>query len=382
MLSQTNSIEAFWGVHQGGIVTPPQNHCYFAAFDLTTERRDDVVQLLRTWTDAAARLTSGQTAQPLVEAADAVAADSAEALGVAPSRLTLTFGFGPGLFMKQGKDRYGLAAARPDALVDLPRFNGDQLVAEKTGGDLSIQACADDPQVAFHAVRQLARLTYDTAQLRWAQTGFRSTPADGGTPRNLMGFKDGTQTPEQIDRAIWVGDEGPAWMRGGSYLVVRRIRMALEHWDRTEVSFQEQTIGRHKYSGAPLGRKGEFEPLGLERNDADENPIIPESAHVRLANAAANGSADMLRRGYSYNDGVNFTAERWPPWRQGMEYDAGLLFICYQADPRTSFIRSFEKMAKFDMLNQFVTHTGGGLFACPGGVREGEFIGQDLFAQA
>ena len=235
----TNSIEAFWGVHQGGIVTPPQNHCYFAAFDLTTERRDDVVQLLRTWTDAAARLTSGQTAQPLVEAADVVAADLAEALGVAPSRLTLTFGFGPGLFMKQGKDRYGLAAARPDALVDLPRFNGDQLVAEKTGGDLPVQACADDPQVAFHAVRQLARLTYDTAQLRWAQTGFRSTPADGGTPRNLMGLKDGTQTPEQIDRAIWVGDEGPAWMRGGSYLVVRRIRMALETWGPHRGLFQE-----------------------------------------------------------------------------------------------------------------------------------------------
>jgi deferrochelatase/peroxidase EfeB len=340
-----------------------------------------VVRLLRTWTDSAARLTSGQTAQPLAEAGDAVAADSAEALGATPARLTLTFGFGPALFLKDGKDRYGLGASRPDALVELPRFNGDQLAPEKTGGDLSIQACADDPQIAFHAVRQLARLAYDAAQLRWAQTGFRSTPVDRGTPRNLMGFKDGTQVPEQIDRAIWVGDEGPAWMRGGSYLVVRRIRMALEHWDRTEISFQEQTVGRHKYSGAPLGLRGEFEPLGLDRNDADENPIIPEGAHVRLANAAANGSAEMLRRGYSYNDGVNFTAERWPPWRQGMEYDAGLLFMCYQADPRTSFIRSFEKMAKLDMLDQFVTHTGGGLFACPGGVREGEFIGQGLFAQ-
>ena len=101
---------------------------------------------------------------------------------------------------------------------------------------------------------------------------------------------------------------------------------------------------------------------------------------MRLANAATNDGAEILRRGYSYNDGVNFTAERWPPWRQGMEYDAGLLFICYQRDPRTGFIKIFENMAKFDMLNQFVTHIGGGLFACPGGVREGEFIGQRLFA--
>jgi deferrochelatase/peroxidase EfeB len=377
-----SNTEPFRGAHQGGIITTPQDHCYFAAFDLTTDKRDEVVELLRSWTAIAARLTSGQTAGPLDGDADRAAADSAEALGAAPARLTLTFGFGPGLFEKHGKDRYGLAASRPDALVDLPRFNGDQLVPERTGGDLSIQACADDPQVAFHAVRQLARMTYEVAELRWAQTGFRSIPANGGTPRNLMGFKDGTQTPEQIDRAIWVGDEGPAWMRGGSYLVVRRIRMALEHWDRTEVSFQEQTIGRHKYSGAPLGLKGEFEALDLDRNDTDENPIIPEAAHVRLANAAANGSAEVLRRGYSYNDGVSFTAERWPPWRQGMEYDAGLLFMCYQTDPRTGFIKSFEKMAKFDMLNQFVTHTGGGLFACPGGIHEVEFIGQRLFLQA
>jgi deferrochelatase/peroxidase EfeB len=365
-------VEPFWGEHQAGIVTPPQAHCYFAALDLTTDKRDGVIDLLRAWTDAAARMTNGQTAVP---PGDAVS-DSAEALGLAPSRLTVTFGFGAALFRQ---DRYGLAGLRPDALIDLPHFNGDQLVAEKTGGDLSIQACADDPQVAFHAVRQLVRLSYDAAELRWAQAGFSSRPADGTTPRNLMGFKDGTQAPEDVARAVWVGDDGPDWMRGGSYLVVRRVRMALEHWDRTNVAFQEQTMGRHKYSGAPLGLQDEFAPLGLDRNDADENPVIAENAHVRLGNAAANGAAEILRRGYSYNEGVNFTAERWPPWRQGMEYDAGLLFMCYQTDPRTGFVKLFEKMARFDMLNQYVTHVGGGLFACPGGVREGEFIGQRLF---
>ncbi len=277
-----NASEDFWGVHQGGIVTPQQDHCYFAAFDLTTDKRDDVVDLLRTWTAAAARLTAGQTAEPREEAVDAAAADSADVLGIAPARLTLTFGFGAGLFEKGGKDRYGLAAERPDALVDLPRFNGDQLVPEKTGGDLSIQACADDPQVAFHAVRQLARLAYDAAELRWAQTGFRSRSTHGGTSRNLMGFKDGTQTPQPIDKAVWVGDDGPSWMHGGSYVVVRRIRMALEHWDRTKVAFQEQTIGRHKYSGAPIGLKDEFDAAGLgadrcrrESNHSGERACAP-----------------------------------------------------------------------------------------------------------
>jgi deferrochelatase/peroxidase EfeB len=376
------ATEAFWGRNQAGIVTPQQAHTQFVALDLVTERRADVIALLRSWTEAAARMTAGQPAGPLDGDPDKPAGDSADATGLPPSRLTLTFGFGPGLFEKDGKDRYGLKAFRPPELTDLPRFNGDQLVPERTGGDLSVQACADDPQVAFHAVRQLARLAYDIAEMRWAQTGFLSRPADGSTPRNLMGFKDGTQSPADVDAAVWAGSGAPAWMQGGSYMVVRRIRMALEHWDRTKVSFQEQTIGRHKYSGAPLGLKDESAPLGLDRNDTDENPVIPEGAHVRLANAAENGTAEILRRGYSYNDGVNFTAERWPPWRQGIEHDAGLLFVCYQADPRTGFVKMFEKMAKFDMLNQFVTHTGSGLFACPAGARPGEYIGQRLFEAA
>ncbi|HTC08059.1 MAG TPA: iron uptake transporter deferrochelatase/peroxidase subunit [Acetobacteraceae bacterium] len=372
-------VEPFFGAHQGGIVTPAQDHTYLAAFDLRTTKREDVMKLLRSWTDTAARMSLGAPAAPPAATLDAPGTDSDEALGLTPARLTVTFGFGAGLFEKAGKDRYGLAVVRPAALVDLPRFNGDQLVPTRTGGDLSVQACSDDPMVAFHAVRQLSRLAYDIAEIRWTQSGFQSRQAKGGTPRNLMGFKDGTHSPPQVDPVVWVGTEGPAWMQGGSYVVVRRIRMALEHWDRTNVGFQEQTLGRHKVSGAPLGLRDEFAPLRLDRADKDGNPIIPENAHVRLANAASNGGAEILRRGYSYNDGVNFTAERWPPWRQGMEYDAGLLFVAYQRDPRTGFVKIFENMAKFDMLNQFVTHTGGGLFACPGGVREGEFVGQRLF---
>jgi deferrochelatase/peroxidase EfeB len=383
-----DDVESFWGTHQAGIVTPAQSHTYFAAFDLTATKRDDVVALFRLWTDAAARLTRGQPIESvqLKNAYDqepgTVTPDSGDAQALSPARLTITFGFGPGLFIKDSQDRYGLAARRPEAFVDLPKFTGDQLLLAMTGGDLSIQACADDPQVAFHAVRQLALVAFGMAEIRWAQTGFLSKPADGGTPRNLMGFKDGTQSPKQLDKAVWVGSDGPAWMQDGSYLVVRRIRIALEHWDRTKVGFQEQTIGRHKVSGAPLGLQDEYAPLGLDRTDADENPVIPEHAHVRMANAANVGAAEILRRGYSYNDGVNFVAERWPPWRQGIEYDAGLLFICYQADPRSGFIKTFEDMAKFDMLNQFTTHTGSGIFACPGGVRNGSFIGAALFENA
>ena len=405
----SKEVEPFWGLHQGGIVTPAQQHSYFAAFDLTTGKREDVIALLSSWTSAAARMAAGETAQALdgglnPVASDSVpkakgyeeeerrdprpmAADSGETLGLALARLTMTFGFGAGLFSKEGKDRYGLASHRPEALVDLPRFAGDQLVEAQSGGDLSVQACADDPQVAFHAVRQLARLAQNVAQIRWVQTGFLPGVKTGETPRNLMGFRDGTNNPsvndaKTMDRFVWVGNEGPAWMHGGSYVVVRRIRIALEHWDRMKVAFQEQTVGRYKYSGAPLGKRKEFDALDLDATDKDGNPIIAENSHVRLAAAAGNDGAQILRRPYSYNDGVNFTAERWPPWRQALEYDAGLFFVAYQRDPRTGFIRIYAKMSKLDMMNQFVTHVGGGLFACPPGPAKGEFIGQRLFESA
>jgi deferrochelatase/peroxidase EfeB len=385
--AQTNTAEPFWGGHQGGILTPLQQNTCFATFDLIATGRDDIIKMLQAWTAAAARMAGGRTAEPLGPDVSVPASDSGDTLGLSPARLTITFGFGAGLFTRDGQDRYGLAARRPAALVDLPKFNGDQLMAARTGGDLSVQACADDPQVAFHAVRQLARLAYNVAQIRWVQTGFSANFSAGETPRNLMGFKDGTNNPSindpgLMDKFIWVNDEGPDWMQGGSYVVVRRVRIALEHWDRMNLAFQEQTVGRHKYSGAPLGGTNEFDKADYDATDRDGNPIIPENAHVRLAAAVKNDGAQILRRPYSYNDGANFTAERWPPWRQEMEFDAGLFFVCYQRDPRTGFIKLFDKMSKFDMMNQFVTHTGGGLFACPGGVAEGGFIGQRLFEQA
>jgi deferrochelatase/peroxidase EfeB len=369
----------FYGPHQAGITTDQQSHTYFAALDLVTTQRSDLITLLQAWTKAAALMTSGQPVPTSVGGYDAKPiADSGENVGLSPSRLTITIGFGAGMFAKDGVDRYGLAAKRPAAFIDLPKFNGDQLVEARTGGDLSIQACADDPQVAFHAVRQLTRLAMNATQVRWVQAGFVSGAGADRTPRNLMGFKDGTQEPTDAHRFVWANGE-QRWMQGGTYLVARRIRIAIEHWDQMNVGFQEQTIGRSKQSGAPLGMHHEADPLPLGLNDKDGNPVIAEAAHVRVANAATNDGIQILRRGYAYNDGVSFVSERWPPWRQAMEYDAGLLFVSYQRDPMTGFIPMFTKMAKLDMLNQFTTHVGGGMFAIPGGVAPGEYLGQRLF---
>jgi deferrochelatase/peroxidase EfeB len=387
ILKPEATTEPFWGSHQSGIVTPAQAHTYIAAFDLTSARRAEVEGLLRQWTNAAALMSLGEAVEIPGAGGEPAEADPADVLGLSPARLTLTFGFGAGLFVKEGRDRYGLRERRPEAFVDLPNFPGEQLAPGRTGGDLLVQACADNPQVAFHAIRQLARLAYGVAQIRWVQVGFASDYGAGRTPRNLMGFKDGTGNPStanpaEMDAVVWAGDEAPPWMRGGSYLVIRRARIALEHWDRMKVSFQEQTFGREKISGAPLGAKNEFDPIDLDAKDADGNPIVPENSHVRLAHQASLEGARILRRSYSYNDGANFTAERWPPWRQGMEFDAGLIFIGYQRDLRSSFIKIFEKMSRFDMMNQFVTNTGGGHFAIPCGAAKGEFIGQRLFEAA
>ncbi|QGZ66611.1 iron uptake transporter deferrochelatase/peroxidase subunit [Paraburkholderia acidisoli] len=377
-------VEPFYAPHQAGIVTPQQSHTYVAAFDLATNSRDDVIKLLRQWTQTAARLTQGQTAGPLEGSGDNQSApDAGDVLGIGPAGLTITFGFGPGLFMAADKDRYGLAHRRPAALVDLPRFNGDQLVAEKTGGDLFIQACANDAQVAFHAVRELSRAAYGTVHMRWGQAGFVSGPR-GQTPRNLMGFKDGTNNPPISDAAamnqfVWAQAADAPWMEGGTYTVVRRIRITVEHWDQMERGFQEQVFGREKYSGAPIGKTREFDAVDLAAEDKDGNPLIPENSHVRLSNRDSNDGAQILRRSYSYNDGTNFYIERWPPWRQETEYDAGLIFIAHQADPRKGFIPINDRLAKFDMMNQFTTHVGSAIFACPPGAKPGSFIGAGLF---
>ncbi len=381
--------EPFFGPRQAGITTPQQRNLQFAVFDLATASRSDLVALMRAWTLAAARLTAGLPADHLGTTPSAPPGDSGEAIGLDPARLTLTltFGFGPELFLLDGKDRFGLAAARPPALVDLPPFPGEQLEPGKTGGAIAVQACADDPQIAFHAVRQLARIGEPAIALKWTQRGFSTAPrikgTARGTPRNLMGFKDGTMNPDPADpramaQFIWAGAEAPAWMQGGTYLVARRIRIALEHWDRMKLGFQEQVFGRRKYSGAPLGEAEEFAPLDLAATNPDGDPLIPATAHARLGAPALNGGAQILRRSYGYSDGADFVAERWPPWRQAIEYDAGLMFLAYQKDPRTGFIRTFETMSRLDALNQFTTHIGSGIFACPPGAETGSYLGQSL----
>jgi deferrochelatase/peroxidase EfeB len=371
-------VEPFFGTHQSGIATPQQDRLLFAAFDVTTTQRDDLVALLRRWTDAAARLMAGHdVGEPQANAA-APPTDTGEAVGLDPAHLTLTFGLGPTLFTRDGVDRFGLASRRPAALADLPSFAGDKLDPDRSGGDLCVQACSNDPLVAYHAVRNLARIARGTAVMRWSQQGFgrtSSTTSDQVTPRNLMGFKDGTNNlhaaTSAFDRHVWVrSDDGPAWMTGGSYLVARRIRMRIEIWDRSSLTDQERTIGRTKGEGAPLGGVHERDAIDLARNDEKGDPVVPVDAHVRLANQEATG-IHILRRGYSFTDGTDPVTG---------QLDAGLFFLAYQRDPRTQFVELQRKLAT-DALNEYIQHVSSALFAVPPGVsRSGDALGAALFA--
>ena len=362
----------FYGPHQAGIATAAQDRLHFAAFDLLSEDPEELRELMRAWTVAAAEATTGDMVGNVNDVQLAPPEDTGETVGLLPSRLTVTFGFGPSLFEKPG---LGLAGRRPAALQPLPPLPADELNPAESGGDVCVQACSDDPQVAFHAIRNLARIGRGTVAMRWSQLGFgrtASTSRSQDTPRNLMGMKDGTaniraEDTEAMDEFVWVGGEGPAWMRGGSYLVTRRIRMRLEVWDRTSLQEQERTIGRHKYSGAPLGGEDEFEPLPLE-TQRNGHPVIPRDAHVRLASAKENGGARILRRGYSFTDGVDESLG---------ELEAGLFFISFQRNPE-QFVAIQRRLGSMDALNEYIKHVGSALFAVPPGAEPGGYVGERL----
>jgi deferrochelatase/peroxidase EfeB len=372
-----NNVVPFAGTHQAGIVTPVQDRLLFATFDVITDDRAELVQMLRDWTTASRRMVLGQPVGRVNDDQDLPPDDTGEAIGLGPSSLTLTFGFGASLFTRPG-DPFGIAAKQPDALFPMPLFARDEIQSERSEGDLAIQSCADDPTVAFHAIRDLARIGRGVVALRWSQLGFGRTSVTDDrqvTPRNLMGFKDGTnnvvvEDTRALDEHVWVApSDEPAWMRGGSYLVTRRIRMMLEIWDRSTLADQELTIGRNKLEGAPLGAKLEHDSVNLAAKK-DGDLVIPEFAHIRLAAPEENDGAKMLRRGFSFTDGIDPVTN---------QLDAGLFFIAYQRDPRTGFIPVQENLAR-DTLNEYIRHDSSGTFACPPGVGASGYVGETLFA--
>lgn len=376
----------FYGTHQAGITTAVPDRLHIAAFDVTATSRDELIALLKEWTAAIASMTAGQEVGGAGAATDgsyeAPPEDTGEALDLSASHLTVTVGFGRSLFVDAaGKDRFGLKDKLPEALIEMPHFPKDALEPGRSDGDIVVQACADDPQVAVHAIRNLARIAMGTARVRWSQLGFgrtSSTSTAQTTPRNLFGFKDGTANPKAenasvMDEHVWVsGASGnSAWMNNGTYMVARRIRMTIETWDRSSLAEQEKVIGRTKKSGAPLSGGEEFTEPNFELA-GKTGPLIDTNSHVAIAHSSRNNGVQMLRRGFNYTDGSDNLGR----------LDAGLFFIAFVVDPRTHYVPMQNAMAKNDLLTEYLRHTGSGLYAVPAGVKDGEYLGQQLFETA
>ncbi|MEU4681763.1 iron uptake transporter deferrochelatase/peroxidase subunit [Streptomyces xinghaiensis] len=355
----------FHGKHQAGITTAPQSRGHLAAFDLLPDAgRKGAAALLRRWSRTAERLTTGR----------AVADDTAIALDAGPSSLTVTFGFGHSFF-----SRTGLEDRRPAALDPLPAFSSDALDPRRSNGDLWVQIGADDALVAFNALRALQKDAAGTARVRWQMNGFNRSAGATARPmttRNLMGQIDGTRNPRpeesDFEQRVFVpgggGAKDPEWMAHGSYAVVRRIRMLLDDWEELSREEQERVIGRRKDTGAPLTGGTETTPLDLEKTGPDGRPVVPANAHARISMPETNGGAALLRRPFSFHDGFD---EKGVP-------DAGLLFVCWQADPLRGFVPVQRKLDRGDALSPFIRHEASGLFAVPGGCEPGGYVGREL----
>ncbi|MEZ5184817.1 MAG: Dyp-type peroxidase [Candidatus Nanopelagicales bacterium] len=334
---------SFHGEHQAGIATPAQARAEVVALDLTTADPVKVRDLFQTWTDL---MSTG-----LSQTADAD-------LFAVPARLTATWGIGPGFL-----PTVGLSRLQPDGLAPLPEFSKDQLQKQWTGGDVLLQVGADDAVVAATAARHLVAAASGVTAVRWWQRGFTSA-----TRRNLMGQIDGTanlsESDPQYAQTLWSADTQPEWMRGGSYVAIRRIRMALEAWNAQPVEVQEAVIGRFKDTGAPLNGTDETDAVDLSAQTSQRELVIPADAHVRLSNPENTRGARIHRRSFSYDDG---------------EDGAGLIFMAWQADPRTGFIPIQARLDVGDALNKFTVAEGSALFACFPGCEPGGYVGQTLF---
>jgi len=370
--SNLATVQPFAGVHQSGILNPAPAHATLVAFDSNAGDRTTLEAALQALSARARQLASGGPV-PVLEV-DAPPADSGT-LGPenAPDALTVTISFGASLF----DGRYGLASKRPAELIQMPTFPVDQLDPKIAHGDILVQICAQHRDTVVHALRELARTVRGALQQRWTMDGFCGAnrgPSPKNSPRNLFAFRDGTANPVTTDanlmnQLVWAGPGEPGWAVGGTYQVVRIIRMHVEFWDRVGLTEQQNMIGRVRDTGAPLGGTQEFQDPRYDLDPKGER--IPLDAHVRLANPRTSATANqrILRRGFSYHRGFDDAGQ----------LDQGLLFVAYNRSPSKQFAVIQDRL-NGEPMTDYITPIGGGYFFVPPGARgSADFVGSGLF---
>jgi deferrochelatase/peroxidase EfeB len=369
----------FDGPHQAGILTPAQDQMTMLALDCVATTSVGLFEALQSVSVQARRLTQGgpigatEVDDPPPDSGILGAYDS-------PDGLTVTIAFGASLF----DDRYGLARVRPKRLVEMPNFPNDAIDPTRSGGDVLVQVCANHRDTVVHTVREILRATAGKLVVRWTLDGFSGAqrgPTSHSSKRNLFAFRDGTANPDVadaalMDRLLWVagvpgsGSGEPAWTAGGTYQVVRAIRMHVEFWDRVGLLEQEQMIGRDRVTGAPLGGRTEFEDPDYASDPHGRR--IKLDAHIRLANPRTPATADqrILRRGYNYARGID----------EAGDLDQGLLFIAFNQDIDRQFATIQNRLTPEPMVD-YITPVGGGYFFAPRGSRGlGDWVGSGLLS--
>ena len=380
--AQLAQAESFDGEHQAGILTPRQAQATFVALDSIAPDRVTLQVALEALSARARELTVGGPIPESIGSSSPAQLEPEDPpidsgiLGPVnkPDGLTVTIAFGASLF----DGRYGLAPRRPRELVRMPTFPIDELDPAQSHGDVLLQICAHQRDTVAHTLRELLRTTRGSLQLRWMLDGFTGA-ARGPTPhssnRNLFAFRDGTANPptddsSEMERLVWAGTGEPAWAAGGTYQVVRVIRMHVEFWDRVGLTEQQNIIGRERAGGAPLGGTQEFED---PRYDLDpRGQRIPLSAHIRLANPRTDPTADQrfLRRGYNFTRGFDASGA----------LDQGLIFVAFNQSPTRQF-QTVQKRLLSEPMVDYITPVGGGYFFAPRGSKgEGDSVGSGLFA--
>ncbi|MGZ4452116.1 MAG: iron uptake transporter deferrochelatase/peroxidase subunit [Kineosporiaceae bacterium] len=367
-----DTVYPFEGAHQQGIVTPSQAAAAYLALDVEAADRAELVAMFKALTTAARWLTAGGVAPDVGMTGTSLDNGVLGGPSVPADGLTITVSVGASLF----DHRYGLAAKKPHRLVMMPAFADDLLDRSICDGDLLIQVCADHQDTVNRALRVLLRETRGSLAVRWRQDGFVSPSRPDGAPRNLLGFKDGTANSAVAgheEELVWThaGGSEPAWVEGGSYHVVRKIRMLVEFWDRVSVREQNTLIGRDKASGAPL--------TGTEESDAPDfnteykGEAIALGAHIRLAadsGRSATTGQRMLRRGYNYDAGMDVNGN----------LDMGLLFTTFNQDLERQFA-TVQRRLEGESLADYILPVGGGyFFALPGVRGSDDWLGRGMFA--